>query len=167
MPGPYVNQAPVDDTTDMGNDNQRPRSDPQVMGILQRIMQLLESQAAPPPGMPPGMPGPLDGLPGMGGGGMPPQGPPGMGGGMGGGLPPGLAGTGPPPMPGPGMPPPMPSPGMPPGMPPMGGPPGGGMPPMPMPPMGNPAGTGGMERDSPFARYAAQRLQGMGRPTAM
>ena len=28
MPGPYVNQAPVDDTTDMGNDNQRPRSDP-------------------------------------------------------------------------------------------------------------------------------------------
>ena len=145
MPGPYVNQAPVDDSTDMGNDNARPQgADPQTMGILQRILSLLEAQAQqqPPaaaPQMPPGMGG------GMGGG---------MDGGMGGGMPPGM-----PPMGGgPGMAAPMPSPGMglpggmPPGMPPMPG--GMGAPgQMPPPPPGGPPGRG-----MPFTRYAAQRM---------
>jgi hypothetical protein len=137
MPGPYVNQAPVDDSTDGGMDNERPQgTDPQTMAILSRILSLLEEQAQAQPPMPQGMP-------------------PGMG------MPPGAA---PPPMPGAGMPPPMPSPGMGgmggPGMPPPPGPPlgggmappglGGGMPPMP--------GPGGM----PFTQYAQQRLGRMG-----
>lgn len=160
MPGPYINQAPVDDTTDMGDANPRPKTDPQTMGILQRILSLLEQQITQPPPMPLGGAPDISGMLGPGGGG-PPGMPPGMGMGgpppMGGppGMPPGM-GQGPPPMPGPGMPPPMPSPGMPP----PGG--GGGM---PMPPGINLAGTGGLERGmggpSPFEQYAQRKLQGM------
>lgn len=142
MPGPFINQAPVDDTTDPRSDGDRPQStDPQTMAILGRILSLLESQTQipPPPGMSPG----ADPMAALGMGGPPP-----------------------PPMPGPGMPPPMPSPGM--GMPP-GGPPGMGMPPpmgMPPggppgmggpPPPGMPPGPGGM----PFTQYAQQKRMGL------
>lgn len=153
MPGPYVNQAPVDDDSEMRDDSDRPQgTDPQTMAILSRILSLLQAQTEipPPQGMQPG----ADPM-GMGGG-MPPGPPPGMGGppgmppGMGGppgagggGLPPELAAMlagggagGGPPMPGPGMPPP--------GM--------GGPPPMPMPPP--PMGGPGM----PFTQYAQQRM---------
>jgi len=161
VPGPYVNQAPVDDETNMGEDNPRPQgADPQTMAILSRILALLESQTqAPPPGGPP-MPG---GLPG--GGGMDA---------LSALMPPG-AGASPPPMPGPGMPPPMPMPGMagmppgagaapggmPPGMPPMGPPGMGGGPPG-MPPGMPPPGMGPGGPQMPFTQYAQQRLGRMG-----
>jgi len=168
MPGPYINQAPVDD--DMDADNDRPQgTDPQTMAILSRILSMLEAQTQPP-GM--GMGGGLPDLTGTGG----------LERGMGGG---GL----------PGMPPPMPAPGM--GGPPPGGMPdltgtgglergmggggnplmdllgGGGPPGMGGPPMGPPpprppidlTGTGGMERGMggpqggllPFTQYMNQR----------
>jgi hypothetical protein len=132
MPGPYINQAPVDDATDMRDDGDRPQgTDPQTMAILARILSLLEAQTAPPP-----MPGP------------PPMAGPA----------PGPMGMGPPPMPGPGMAPPEPAPGMgmgPPPMPMPGGPGGGGPPPgMGMPPgMPPPPGPGGM----PFTQYMQRR----------
>jgi hypothetical protein len=154
MPGPYINQAPVDDSTDMGLDNERPQgTDPQTMAILARILSLLEAQTnVPPPGISQPAPG-LEALMG-GGGGPPPMGPPGGGMGMGG-PPPGMGmggppGMGMPPMPGPGMPPPMPAPGM---MPPPPGamPPGAGGPPMPPPGMPPPGGGG------PFTQYMQRR----------
>ena len=163
MPGPYVNQAPVDDDSEMRSEEDRPQgTDPQTMAILSRILSLLQAQTdiPPPQGMMPGAdpmgmgggmpPGPPP-MPGMGG---PPGMPPGMGGppgAGGGGLPPELAAMlagggagGGPPMPGPGMPPP--------GM-------GGGPPPMPMPgmpPPGMPPMGGGP--DMPFTQYANKRM---------
>jgi hypothetical protein len=164
MPGPYINQAPIDNESDMDADDGRPQgTDPQTMAILGRILSLLEAQTNIPP--PPGMPGmgggsPLDALmpPGGGMGGPPPMPGPGMpppmpSPGMGGGMPPGL-GMGPPPGPPPGMPMPPPPGGM--GM---GGPPPMGPPGMP-PGLGPPPGPGGM----PFTQYAQQKLRGMPPP---
>ena len=72
MPGPYINQAPVDDDSEMRSESDRPQgTDPQTMAILGRILSLLEAQTNIPP--PPGMAGGADPL-GMMGGGM--QGPP-------------------------------------------------------------------------------------------
>lgn len=132
MPGPYINQAPVDDDGEMRSESDRPQgTDPQTMAILSRILALLEAQTQIPP--PEGM------MPGAN-----PMGMPGMEMGM---PPPDMGMGGPPPPPGgPGMPPPMPAPGMgmemgpPPGMPPMG---------MPPPPPGG---------DMPFTQYAQQRM---------
>src|SRR3982750_3595860 len=102
MPGPYINQAPVDDGDELRDEDDRPQgADPQTMAILSRILQLLEKQSeVPEPMIPQPAPG-LEALLAAGGGGppgMPPGGPgmppPGMGG------PPGLGG------PPPGMPPP-------------------------------------------------------------